>query len=130
MGGGLRSNNPCAVPRRRSTPEFATEVLPLVEELPLGLGDRSTRTFRCYDTSGVERVAAGLGLVGDHTKVAGDGCHRVGSGAKTVQLRVTRIAASATEKHGLRKEGFAPECNEASGVEMARMECPEAHEGV
>jgi hypothetical protein len=105
-------------------------MLPLVQELPFGLGDRSNGTFRCDDTSCVERVAAGLGLAGNHTKVGGDGCHRVGSGAKTLQLRVTRVAASATEELGLRKESFAPQCNEASGVEMARIECPEAHEAV
>ena len=128
MRGWQRSSNLIAIPRRRSTPELATEVLPLIEELPFGLGDRSNRSFRCDDTSCVERVAAGLGLVGDHTKVAGDGCHRVGGGAKTLELRVSRVAASATEKHRLSKKGFAPQCNEASGIEMARMKSPEAHE--
>lgn len=130
MRGGLHANNPIAVPRRRSTPEFASEVLPLVEELPFGLGDRSNRILRCDDASCVERVAAGLGLVGDDTKVPGDGCHWVGGSAKTLQLRVTRIAAGATEKHRLRKKGFAPQCNEAGGIEMARMECPKAHESL
>lgn len=65
MRSWLRSRNLIAVPLRRSTPEFATKMLPLVEELPLGFGDRSDRTFGCYDASCVEREAARLGLVGD-----------------------------------------------------------------
>jgi len=128
MRGGLRSSNLITVPRRRSTPEFATEVLPLVEELPFGLRDTSIRTFRCDDESCVERIASGLRLLGYDTKVTGDACHRVGGGAKTLQLRVTRVAASATEKHRLRKKGLAPQCDEAGGIEMARVESPETHE--
>ena len=130
MRSWLRSGNPIAVPRRRSTPEFATKMLPLVEELPFGLGDRSYRSSGCDDARRVEHVTAGLGLVGDDTKVAGDTRQRVGGGAKPLQLRMSRVAASPTEKHRLGKKGFAPQSNEAGGIEMARMDSPEAHETV
>jgi hypothetical protein len=30
----------------------------------------------------------------------------------------------------LRKECFAPQCDQTGGVEMARMDCPETHEAV
>ena len=105
-------------------------MLPLVEELPFGLGDRSGRTFGCDDACPVESVAARLGLVGDDAKVAGDACRWVGGGPKTLQLRVPRVAAGSTEKHCLRKKGFAPEGNQAGGIEMARVEGPETHEAV
>jgi hypothetical protein len=105
-------------------------MLPLVEELPFGLGDRPDKSFGCDDPSRVERVAARGRLVSDDTKVAGDAGHGVGSSANTPQLRVPRIAASATKEHGLRKQGFAPECYEAGGVEMAGMESPKTHEAV
>ena len=105
-------------------------MLPLVQELPFGLGDRSNRTSGCDDASRVKRVAARLGLVGDDTKVAGDARQRIGGGSKTLQLRVPCVAARATEKHGLREERFAPQCNQAGGVEMARMDSPETHEAV
>ena len=90
------SSNPIAVPRRRSTLEFATKMLPLVEELPLVSAMASDRASGSDDASRVERVAARLGLVGDGTKVAGDARYWVGGGAKTLQSRVPRVAASAT----------------------------------
>src|SRR5690349_17775930 len=103
MRSWLRSRNVLAVPRRRSATELAAEMLPLVEELSFGLGDAAGRTSGCHDEIRVEGVAARFGLVGDDAKVAGDVCRRIGSAAKTLELRVPGVAASATEKHGLRK---------------------------
>ena len=105
-------------------------MLPLVEELPFGLRDNAGRTSGYDDPSRVESVAARLGLVGDDTKVAGDACRWVGGAAKALQLRMSRVAASPTEKHRLRKKGFAPQGNQAGGIEMARMDSPEAHKAV
>jgi hypothetical protein len=47
-----------------------------------------------------------------------------------LELRVTRVAARATEEDCLREEGFPPEGDEAGGVEMTRMKGPETHETV
>lgn len=103
-------------------------MLPLEEELSLRLGDRSSRILRRDDAPDVERIAAALGLRGDDPKVARDARRRLGRGAKTLQLRVASVAARATEQHCLREQGFAPQCNEADGVEMTRMDGPDAHE--
>lgn len=103
-------------------------MLPLVEELSLGLEDRSDGKSGCDNASRIERVTAGLGLVDDDTKVVDDACHGVGGGAKTLKLRVPRVAASATKKHRLRKQGFAPQSHQAGGIKIARMDSPEAHE--
>ena len=105
-------------------------MLPLVEELALGFGDRSDWTPGCEDASRVESIAARLGLVGDDTKVVGDACHWIGGGAKPLQLRMSRVAASPTEKHRLRKKRFAPQGNQAGGVEITGMDSPEAHAAV
>ena len=86
-------------------------MLPLVQQLPFGLGDRSDWSSGRDDAGWVERVATGLGLIGDGAKVVCDACHWVGGRAETVKLRVPRVATSATEKHRLRKKGFAPKCN-------------------
>ena len=103
-------------------------MLPLVQELPSGLGDRSSRTAGCDDARRVERVAARRGLVGDGTKVGSDAGLRVGGGPKPLQLWVLCVAASAIEEDRLRQERFAPQCNQAGGVEMARMDGPETHQ--
>ena len=103
-------------------------MLPLVEKLPFGLRDGPDRTSGCEDPSSVERVAARSGLIGDDTKVCGDARHWVGGGAKTLQLRMLPVATRATKEHCLSEERFAPECNQAGGVEMTRMESPETHE--
>jgi len=126
----LRSGHSIAVPRGRSPLELATKVLPFVQKLPSRLGDRPRRISGCDDASPVERVAARLGLVGDGAQVAGDAPLRVGGSTKTLELRVPRVAARASEKHRLRKERFAPQCDQTGGVEMARMDCPETHEAV
>ena len=105
-------------------------MLPLVQELSAGLGEGSNRTFRRCDASRIERIAARRGFLGDDTQIARDARHRIGGGAKTLQLRVPCVAARATEKHRLRKERLAPQCNEADAVEMARMDGPESHEAV
>ena len=103
-------------------------MLPLVQQLPTGLGDRSIRTTGRDDASRVERVAARRGLVGDGTQVGGDAGEWVGGGSKTLQLRVPRVAASATEQHCLREECLAPQCHQTGGVEMVRMDGPQTHE--
>ena len=103
-------------------------MLPLVQQLPTRLGDRSNRTTERDDASRVERVAARRGLVGDGSQVGGDAGEWIGRGSKTLQLRVLRIATSAAEQHCLRKERLAPQCNQAGGVEVAWMDGPETHE--
>lgn len=105
-------------------------MLPLVDELPFRLEDRSAGTSGCDDTCRIERVPARSRLIGNGTKVDGDAGHWIVRAAKALQLRVSRVAARATEEHCLRKECLAPESDEAGGVEMARVECPETHQAV
>lgn len=83
-------------------------MFPLVEKLALRFGYTFDPTSRADNPSAVKGVAARLGFVGNETKVRRDARHRMGGGAKTLQLRVLRVPASATEQHCLREEGFAP----------------------
>ena len=69
-------------------------------------------------------------LVGDGAKVAGDARLRVGGSLKPLQLRVPSVAARAPEQHRLREERFAPQGDEAGGVEVAGMDGPETHDPV
>lgn len=124
----LSWSNVIAIPRRRAPLEFAAKMLPLVEELAPGLGDGPDNTSRCYDTSRVERVAACGGFGSDGTEITGDAGPRIGGRLKTLELRVPGVAAGATKKDRLREKSFAPECNQAGGVEMARVKGPETHE--
>lgn len=125
-----RSGNLLTIPLRRPALELATEMLPLVEELPFRLGDRPSGPSGCDDPSRIERVATRRRLIGNGAKVDGDAGHWIVRGAKALKLRVPRVAASATEEHRLCKERLAPECDESGGVEMARVECPETHQRV
>src|SRR3954470_21694509 len=102
----LRSGNSIAIPLRRSPLDLAPEMLPLVQELSFGLGDRSSWTSGCDDASRVERIAARGGLAGDDTQVVGDEGQWVVGATEALQLRVPSVAARATEKHRLRKERF------------------------
>src|SRR6185369_7897212 len=123
----LTPGDPLPMPRRRAALELAVQMLPLVEELPLRLGDTRRRAFGGDDARRVERVATRGGLVRDGSEVGGDGGRGVGRGAKALQLWVPRVAASATEQHRLREEALPPEGDEAGGVEMTRVQSPETH---
>jgi hypothetical protein len=105
-------------------------MLPLVEELSRGFSDAALWIFGFHNAIRFERVAAQLGFVRDDAKVPGDTRDGVSGRAKALELRVARVTTSASEKHRLREESFAPQRNESDTVEMTRMNGPETHEAV
>lgn len=105
-------------------------MLPFMEKLTLRLGEAWDSALGGDDASRVEGVTARGGLGRDGAKVGADECRGIGGGLKALELRVTCVAARATEEHCLRKEGFPPEGNQAGGVEMTRMQGPETHETI
>ena len=109
-------------------PELAAKMVPLVQKLALGLGDRPDTASGCHNTGCVEVVATCGGLLTDGDKIPGDTLHWVSSRAKALQLWMPCVAASTAEQYGLREQGLAPQRNEPDAVEMTGMEGPETHE--
>jgi len=46
---------------------------------------------------------------------------------KSRELRMVSIASSLTAQHRSCQQRLAPQCNQALGIEVARMDSPETH---
>src|ERR1043165_4058505 len=53
--------------------------------------------------------------------------YRIGARAKTLELRMTRVAARFTGEPLSRKQAFTPARGEAAGVKVPRVQTPQAH---
>lgn len=106
--------------------EFALQMFPLVKQLPARLG-QAAAGFRPGNLRSIEPVAASHGFGADFTQVAGDGGDRVVGGAEARELRMMPVAFGFSAQNFLRQQTFAPKRDEAAGVEIFRMQCPEAH---
>jgi PhnB protein len=99
---------------------------PLEGELPARQRERAPRA-RAPQLVAIEPVAAALGLVAHRREVRVERSERPRAGAEARELRVARVAAGGAAEHGAREQAFAPHGHEAGGVEIARVQAPEAH---
>ena len=108
--------------------ELAMEVLPFVGHLT-----SSDRDFpagvRNRDFGRVEVIAARLGFGVQTAEEFREGSNGVGVGFEAGELGVVAVAAGRALQDLLGEQGFAPGGDEALGVEIAGVKCPEAHEG-
>ena len=75
----------------------------------------------------VEVIPPPSGL-GDHVaKIGGDDVARIRVVAKAFQLWMPCVAARPSGQNGLREQALAPERDQPFGIEVLRMERPEAH---
>src|ERR1041385_3948234 len=122
LGRGRARDAP--VRRRVTRAQLRLQVLPLVAQLAVRDFDRAGDAH-ARQLGLIESIPAPPPLGRDLAQVDGD---RARLAAKSIQLRMPRVAARAAGQHGLREQSFAPERDEALRVEGFRMQRPEAHQ--
>jgi hypothetical protein len=119
-----------AIPLWRTTPQFPTEVGPLVLELTLGLEQTRLEKGRLHDAALVEGVAASDSFLSDCLQVGVNGRKRVRRRLEPRELGVRGVTTCAAEKDRLRQESLTPESHKPFGIEVTWMDGPEAHRPV
>ena len=114
------------VPSRITNDQLGFQVLPLKGQLSSRYGNRAaSRPMRHLRF--VEVIPPPDGL-GDHVaKIGCDDSARVRVVAKSFQLWMPCVAARASGQNCLREQALAPERDQPFGIEVLRMEGPEAH---
>ena len=102
-------------------------MLPLVVKLPAGDAQAEALIGGARHAGTVERIAAGVGVVGEGVQVSGDGDERVVGRPKPLQLRVMRVSARPTGEHLLREQRLAPTGHERATIELGGVQAPQAH---
>ena len=111
---------------RCSSLQFLVEVTPFVEQLTFGFLN-SSGELRGRNLGGVELVGAKNSLVMDTAEERRDGGRRVGHGLKANELRVVLVALCFSAQNLLGQQRFAPQRDDARGVEVFRMKRPQSH---
>ncbi len=126
MQGGTPNAKKAAMKGRTAPAQLAHEPLPFVTQLTFAHRDAHQRhhptEFRC-----VEGVAATLRFGVNYGEIAIDRGARCRARAKTLQLRVMPLTSRAPAQHFACEQRFAPQCDQALGVEIPWMEGPQAH---
>lgn len=126
MGPGYENVAKPVVPSRITNDQLGFQVLPFKGHLPGRYGNRAA-TSPGRHLRFVEVIPALSGL-GDHVaKIRGDYLARVRVVAKAFQLWMPCVAARPSGQNGLREQALAPERDQPFGIEVLRMERPEAH---
>jgi hypothetical protein len=111
---------------RVADPQLGEQVAPLVFELPAG-DDAPADPRRAPDALTVEAISPLSRLGVDDAKVGGDRAHRPARSTKANELWVLRVPACAAAQHRLGEQGLTPQGDQTLGVEVFRMERPQAH---
>lgn len=110
----------CGGQGRRTQFQFLQQVRSL--ELQLTRGDRHPFGFRSrVDPGTIEPITAPLGFREHAPEIGADGGRGFRMGAESVQLRMMPVSPCDASEHALGEQGFAPERNEAPGIEIRRM---------
>ena len=117
---------PLLVKRRAAHLQFCQQMGPFVCELSGGDGERRGFAGRS-DFPLVEGVAAGLGLGVNGLEVRGDGRQLRRMILESLQLRMVAVAARFSTQYRLRQQRFPPQRDQSLGIEVFRMQGPEAH---
>ena len=106
--------------QRIARAQLAEQVLPLEGELPTSRG-HGTHGASPANPHRVETEAALSGFRMDHAQVLGDAAEGRRLIAKTIELGMMTVSHRAAAKHGLREQRFAPDRDQAPGVQAPRM---------
>jgi hypothetical protein len=104
-----------AKPSGISDGQLPPEMRPFILELPISASDPA-RPLRAADLATVEAVTTPIRLFDDATKISRKASDRRLLLAEPQQLRVTYIPLRPAPQHGLRKEAFSPERDEAARI--------------
>jgi len=129
MGLGLAAGLEAPVIGGAAHTQLGEEMGALVRELTGGSRNPDARSRR-RDLRAVERVAAPIGFLQHRVQIGVDGRARRGVRTEALELGVVPIAARASAKHRLREQSLAPQSDQPTRVEMARMQRPEPHQAV
>lgn len=97
--------------------QFAQQMCPLDADLARGRRDRRDRPQRT-DLAAIERVAARSRLGVDRRQIGIDRQARGGVRLEALELRVVLVAAGFIAKHGPGHQGFAPQSDQTSRVQV------------
>jgi hypothetical protein len=124
----LRSANrtPLLVQPRTANLQLLQQMMPLILYLA-SCYDNGCSHAHPADLAAVKGVAAGCCLVMNALQVRTDCGTWRRLGAKTLELRMMSITAGVPAENGASEEGFAPQRDEALGIEVPRMQRPEPH---
>jgi hypothetical protein len=102
---------------------------PFIGELAVGFNQHDFPAVP-RDFGAVEFIAAPRGFLMDRFEISGHGGHRFSVRAKTDELRMMPVAPGFAAQNFLRQQRLAPERDESFGIEIFRMEGPQAHFGI
>lgn len=111
---------------RTTQAQLAPQVLPFVGELTGIDGDQRRRAHRA-DFARVERVTSRLRFRQHAGEIGVDRRPRRRMRLKAKQLRMVPVADRFPAQYRSRQQRLAPQCNEALGIEIAGVKCPESH---
>lgn len=112
---------------RVSQLQLGAQVPPFVIALADGDADRRA-AGRSVEFRRVEAIAPRPGFVVDRLQVYIDGGDRIGLCLEALELRMLPIAAGLPAQHLAGEQGFAPQRDQADGIEVARVQGPDAHD--
>src|SRR5262245_64790628 len=114
------------MPFRIAHSQFPQQVTPFEPELVAGDRELAERS-RATDLRRRKAVTAIRCLFVNDSQIL---CHETDGRTvlpKADKLRVMNVTARFSPEYGLRKKSLPPQANQASGVEVLRMEAPDTH---
>ena len=107
-------------------PELGAQVPEFIAQLIAG--NLQPRTALVADNApAIEAVTTPLGFIGYGGKVSSNGRQRIACFAEALELWVMAIAVCLAAQHLLRQQALAPQGNKTFGIEIARVQAPQAH---
>jgi hypothetical protein len=94
--------------------------------LAAGLRQFSVKA-RARNFRNVEPVSAPIGFLSNSCQISGHDLDGIGLRLKPPELRMPRVTRRFSFQNFLREQPFAPRRQQSLGVEITRMNCPEAH---
>jgi hypothetical protein len=129
MRAGARHLSQCTVLRRGTTLQLAQQVRPLEVQLTTRAHESHGGLFPA-DLRAVEPISTSCCLGVHYGEVRVDGGDWIARGPKALELRMTAVPPGASAQDGPRQQPFTPEGHKAGGVQVTRMQGPEAHASV
>jgi hypothetical protein len=115
-----------AVEARGTTPKFCEQVFPFVEQLTLVLVELPPESGR-GDFGSIEAVSTPVSFLCDAEQEGSNCRQRPGVRTKSGELWMVSVTTRATGEYFLGEQCFPPGGDQAFGIEVAGMDCPESH---
>jgi hypothetical protein len=107
--------------------QFPLQVPPFIKQLAARFGHFSPESPSA-DFGRVKSITALHSLLMQRRQITRQRSGRIGEPGKAAQLRMMPVAAGSTAQNLLRQQCLAPERHQPPGVQVFRMQRPQAHE--